>query len=238
MDQTSEHTITFRCPPELEGILPRPIPAVLGLPDWFKELPQKAFSATLRDELFTIKKCPPVIDAMTFGFLMPLACDLKVENGEFTWQRDLPAGIASYSRSPIDFHDGCQVAGTPFFDEDRFIIKFNNFWTIQLPPGYSLLVTHPINRDDLPFSTLCGLVDADSYCDIFVHFPARWRDPSFDGTLPKGTPVAQCMPMKRETWSDRFETITGEAAERLNEIGDAVSRGLGLYRQQFRAPKR
>lgn len=60
MDQTSEHTITFRCPPELEGILPRPIPAVLGLPDWFKELPQKAFSATLRDELFTIKKCPPV----------------------------------------------------------------------------------------------------------------------------------------------------------------------------------
>src|SRR5262249_39415804 len=98
-------------------------------------------------ELFTIKKCPPVIDAMTFGFLMPLACNLKAENANFPWQRDLPAGIASYSRSPIDFHDGCQVAGTPFFDEDRFIIKFNNFWTIQLPPGYSLLVTHPINRD-------------------------------------------------------------------------------------------
>jgi len=160
MDHASQRGITFRCPPELETILPRPIPAVLGLPDWFKALPQKAFSETLRDDLFTMKKCPPVIDAMTFGFLMPLACDLKVENGEFTWQRDLPAGIAKYSRSPIDFHDGCQVAGTPFFDEDRFIIKFNNFWTIELPPGYSLLVTHPINRDDLPFSTLSGLVDA------------------------------------------------------------------------------
>jgi hypothetical protein len=238
MDQATQRSITFRCPPELEPILPRPIPAVLGLPDWFKALPQKAFSETLGDDLFTIKKCPPVIDAMTFGFLMPLACDLKVANGEFTWQRDLPAGIAPYSRSPIDFHDGCQVAGTPFFDEDRFIIKFNNFWTIELPPGYSLLVTHPINRDDLPFSTLSGLVDADLYCDAFVHFPARWRDPNFNGTLPKGTPIAQCIPMKRETWSDRFETITGKAADRLNEVGDAVSRGLGLYRQQFRAPKR
>jgi hypothetical protein len=238
MDQTSQRTITFRCPPELEAILPRPIPAVLGLPDWFKALPQKAFSQTLGDDLLTIKKCPPVIDAMTFGFLMPLACDLKIENGEFSWQRDLPAGIAPYSRSPIDFHDTCQVAGTPFFDEDRFIIKFNNFWTIELPEGYSLLVTHPINRDDLPFSTLTGLVDADLYCDAFVHFPARWRDPNFNGTLPKGTPIAQCIPMKRDNWNEGFETITGEAVDRLHEIGDGMSNARGLYRQRFRAPKR
>jgi hypothetical protein len=126
MDQATQRSITFRCPPELEPILPRPIPAVLGLPDWFKALPQKAFSETLGDDLFTIKKCPPVIDAMTFGFLMPLACDLKVENGEFTWQRDLPAGIAKYSRSPIDFHRqapslscACASAGLAATDRSR-----------------------------------------------------------------------------------------------------------------------
>jgi len=237
-DQADQHRVTFRCPPELEAILPRPIPAVRGLPDWFKALPQKAFSETMRDDVPTIKKCPPVIDAMTTGFLMPLASDLKVENGEFTWERDLPPGISNYSRSPIDFHDGSQVAGTPFFDDDRFIIKFNNFWTIELPPGYSLLVMHPINRDDLPFTTLTGLVDADRYCQAFVHFPARWRDPEFNGTLAKGTPVAQCLPIRRESWADRFETITGEAAERLHEIGNALATGSDLYRREFRAPKR
>ena len=79
---------------------------------------------------------------MTYGFLMPLATDLKVENGEFTWDTGWPGGeFANITRSPIGFHDGSQVDGTPFFDEDQFIIKFNNFWTIQLPPGYSLLVT-------------------------------------------------------------------------------------------------
>src|SRR5262245_7275779 len=148
--------------------MPRPIPAVRGLPDWFKALPMKAPSQPIGDDIYTMKKCPPVIDAMTYGFLMPLACDLSVHDGEFSWDRDVPSGIANYSRSPIDFHDGSQVAGTTFFDEDRFIIKFNNFWTIELPPGYSLLVTHPVNRDDLPFTTLTGLVDVDLYSLSFV----------------------------------------------------------------------
>src|SRR5215470_19336049 len=238
MVEADPRSVVFRCPPELEPILPKPMPAVHGLPDWFKSLPSKAFSETAGDDVLTVKKCPPVIDAMTYGFLMPLVCDLKVENEKFSWDRDVPGGIAAYSRSPIDFHDNGQVAGTPFFDEDRFIIKFNNFWTIELPPGYSLLVTHPINRDDLPFTTLTGLVDADRYCEAFVHFPARWRDPGFNGTLAKGTPVAQCLPIKREVWTDRFETITGEDAERFRELGDMISKSLGVYRRQFRAPKR
>ena len=238
MDHASQRGITFRCPPELETILPRPIPAVLGLPDWFKALPQKAFSETLRDDLFTMKKCPPVIDAMTFGFLMPLACDLKVENGEFTWQRDLPAGIAKYSRSPIDFHDGCQVAGTPFFDEDRFIIKFNNFWTIEAPPGYSILFTHPVNRADLPFTTFTGLVDCDTFHDSPVNFPAHWHDTGFSGVLPKGTPVAQCLPVKRESWSSEFDMLSAEENEEMIKTRNAIGQETDVYRRRFRVQKR
>jgi len=237
MDEADQQSVIFRCPPELDAILPRPVPAVRGLPDWFKALPMKSHNG-ISGEIPTIKKCPPVIDAMTYGFLMGLTCDLTVENGEFSWERDVPGGIANYPRSPIDFHHGSQVAGTPFFDEDRFIIKFNNFWTIELPPGYSLLVTHPINREDLPFTTLTGLVDVDLYSLSFVHFPARWRDPDFNGTLARGTPVAQCLPIRRENWTEQFETITGSMAERFREVGDAVTAGMGLYRQQFRASKR
>jgi hypothetical protein len=43
-------TLTFRCPPGLEAIIPPPIPAVLGLPHWFKALPPKAFNATMGEE--------------------------------------------------------------------------------------------------------------------------------------------------------------------------------------------
>lgn len=201
-------------------------------------MPQRAFSLNLRQDLFTLKKCPPVIDAMTAGFLMPLACDVSVQNGEFSWDRDLPACFSNYSRSPIGFHDPSQVAGSPFFDGDQFIIKFHNFWTIKLPEGYSLLVTHPINRDELPFRTLTGLVDADRYCDLFIEFPARWSNPDFNGTLPKGTPVAQCIPVKRTTWNNAFDVITGDAAARLEATGSSVAGSMGTYRHQFRAPKR
>jgi hypothetical protein len=230
-------TITFRCPPELDAILPRPIPAVQGVPDWFKAMPAKAFSAVMQTERMTVKKCPPFIDAMTYGFLIPLATDLHVENETFTWELDFPSSaITSYARSPLDFHDSAQVIGTPLFDEDAFIIKFNNFWTIETPPGYSLLVTHPVNRHDLPFTTLTGLVDTDLYKDSFINFPAQWRNSKFAGVLPKGTPVAQCLPVKRDLWSSRFDTITGDAVSHVQETTEAET--VGVYRRQFRAQKR
>jgi len=231
--------LKFRCPPGLRNILPRPIPAVLGLPEWFKALPQKAFNPSMGEETPTLKKCPPFIDAMTYGFLIPLAVDLEVRDGEFSWNFELPEGLVSeYSHSPIDFHDPSQAAGTPFFDEDRFIIKFNNFWTIEAPPGYSLLFTHPVNRRDLPFTTLTGLVDCDTFNLSPVHFPARWHDAGFSGVLPKGTPVAQCLPVKREVWNADFDELTAEGFARLIETQDATSHETGVYRRQFRAPKR
>ncbi len=232
-------TITYRCPPELAQVLPRPIPAVLGLPDWFKAMPQKAFSSVLQTEQMTVKKCPPFIDAMTSGFLVPLIADLRVENGTFSWDRDVPSGaLMNYSRSPIDFHDNTQLSGTPFFDEDRFVLKFTNFWTFEVPAGYSLLITHPFNRHDLPFVTLTGLVDADAYRDNFINFPAHWHDFEFTGVLPRGTPVAQCVPMRRDAWTARFECIEGEAVGRLQELSRAVLQETGVYRHRFRAPKR
>jgi hypothetical protein len=232
-------SITFRCPPDLEPILPRPTPALLGLPDWFKALPGSGVSRVMQSEQLTVKKCPPFIDAMTSGFLIPLVTDVKVEDGVFAWDFELPTGaIASHSRSPLDFHEGAQVAGTPFFRDDTVVIKFNNFWTIETPPGYSLLFTHPINRNDLPFMTMTGLIDTDLYKDNFINFPAHWRDLSFRGVLPKGTPIAQCIPVKREMWSARFGTITGDAVVRLQVTAAAVTSERGVYRRQFRAPKR
>ena len=45
MDHDDTMTLIFRCPAELMDILPPPLPAVQGLPDWFKALPHTAFNA-------------------------------------------------------------------------------------------------------------------------------------------------------------------------------------------------
>jgi hypothetical protein len=235
-----EMTLTFRCPRGLEHILPKPIPAVQGLPDWFKALAPRAFNPTMGGQTYTVKKCPPFVDAMTYGFLIPLAADLEVRDGEFSWNFEAPEGVVSdYSySSPIDFHDPSQVAGTPFFDGDQFVIKFNNFWTIEAPSGYSLLFTHPANRADLPFTTLTGMVDCDAFYQNPVNFPARWNKPDFNGVLKKGTPIAQCFPVKRESWAGRFEVFSGEDSAELAESREAILAGADVYRRQFRVAKR
>jgi hypothetical protein len=238
MDKASETTLTFRCPPELEKVLPRPIPAVRGLPDWFKAMPASTYNPTLGSETQTVKKCPPFIDAMTYGYLIPLMADLEVRDGEFTWNFVPEGFVSEFSHSPIGFHDPSQVTGSPFSDDDQFIIKFNSFWTIEAPPGYSLLFTHPVNRTDLPFTTLTGLVDCDAFHHSPVNFPVRWHDPGFNGVLPKGTPVAQCLPIKREVWTERFEVLSTDATGQMIKTRTAISRETGVYRREFRAPKR
>jgi hypothetical protein len=238
-DRDNEMTLVFRCPAELQAILPPPVPAVVGLPDWFKAMPQKAFNLVVQAETDTVKRCPPFIDAMTYGFMIPLACDLKVKDGEFSWDLDLPFNsINNFMRSPISFHDASQVTGTPFHQDDRFVIKFNNFWTVEAPPGYSLLFTHPVNRPDLPFTTLTGLVDCDRYVDTIVHFPAQWHDLNFSGVLPKGTPVAQCIPVKRESWAAKIDTLSADGAQRMRNLTSAMDVESGVYRRKFRAGKR
>ena len=90
--QENPANLIFRCVGELAAILPPPIPAVQGLPEWFKAMPQKSFNTVLQSESQTVKRCPPFIDAMTYGFLIPLACDLIVKNGEFSWDMEIPPG--------------------------------------------------------------------------------------------------------------------------------------------------
>lgn len=235
-DKTEPMTLKFRCPAELEGKLPPPVPASLGIPDWLKAMPAQAFSAvSMRDEE-TVKRCPPFIDAMTSGFLIPLICDLKVDNGSITWESDLPPGGAiEFPRSPIGFHDVSQVLGSPLFEPDRLVIKFHNLWSIEAPAGYSLLFTHPLNRFDLPFTTLSGIIDCDRYHDSRIHFPAHWHDVNFTGVLPRGTPIAQCIPVKRDNWVAATASFTAEEAQRFHETTKAISEEPGFYRRNFRA---
>ncbi|MGJ4998091.1 hypothetical protein ACQR0Z_26960 [Bradyrhizobium sp. HKCCYLS3077] len=236
MSETDALTLKFRCPRELDGLIPPPVPAPMGIPDWVKAMPATAFSQLNQADEQTVKRCPPFIDAMTAGFLIPLVCDLKVEDGGISWDNELPPGGAiDFPRSPVSFHDVSQVTGSPLFEADRFLLKFHNLWTIEAPEGWSLLFTHPLNRFDLPFTTVTGLVDSDRFHDSFVHFPAHWHDMSFRGVLPRGTPVAQCIPVKRQDWAMQTAPFTDEDVAEIHSVRDALKREQGLYRKQFRA---
>lgn len=231
--------VTFRCPPELRDLLPRPIPARRSLPEWLRRMPATAPVADVGGDIRTVKQCPPFVDAMSTGFLMLLPTDLRIEGGAFHWDWDPPPStVGRYTRSPVAFHLIEQASGTPFFAADASAIKFNNFWSIELDPGWSLLVTHPFNRADLPFRTLTGLVDVDLYKDAFIQFPAQWlKGDDYSGVIAKGTPVAQCLPVRRQALDLAFDMLVDDAATRFVETKETVDAEPGVYRRRFRAPR-
>lgn len=231
--------IRFTCPPQYESVLPQPTLAKNNIPDWFKRIPATVDSDILAGaEVRTVKQCPPFIDAMQHGILFPLLADVRVNHGEFSWDWDLPVqGEIRSTRSPIGVHVPQQATGYPGVDTDCFVIKFNNFWTVQLPPGWSMYFTHPVNRTDLPFHTLSGLVDCDQWRDGFVHFPALWSDTEFDGVLKAGTPVAQGWPVKRDELEIEISTMEEEGLSRHQQIQDQLQSERGVYRRNHRADK-
>jgi hypothetical protein len=231
--------IHFRCDPALYGFLPRPKPARETLPEWLRRMPGTAFSESHGQSVRTVKQCPPFVDAMAHGFMMTLPCDVRVSRCEFDWNWSLPAlTVPGHTRSPLSFHTPAQALGAPFHDERRAIVKFNSFWTIELEKGWSLLATHPLNRLDLPFRTLTGLVDCDRFHDVGIFFPALWVDADYVGILPAGTPVAQCVPVSREAIEFDCAPFSREGAVRYSVTGAAIKAEPGYYRKNCRAPKR
>jgi hypothetical protein len=228
--------ITFRCDPALIDVLPRPVPARDALPDWLRRMRRTALSEAHGQELRTVKQCPPFVDAMTHGFVIPLPCDVHVAGGRLSWNWDLPPlASAFHPRAPLSFHVPAQLEGSPFHRSDRMIVKFNSFWTVELEPGWSLFAMHPANRVDLPFRLLTGLVDADRFTDVGILFPAEWLEPDFAGQLPRGTPVAHCFPVPRQPLALVHEAMDAAAVARYDETARALLSGPGVYRKRFRA---
>ncbi len=70
--------VIFRCDPALLDRLERPVPARAALPAWLRSMPAEAFSAVHDADVRTVKQCPPFVDAMSHGFVIPLPCDVTV----------------------------------------------------------------------------------------------------------------------------------------------------------------
>lgn len=228
--------VVFRCDDALLGRLPRPVAAAEALPDWLRAMPRTAASDMHPDAVRTVKQCPPFVDAMAHGFVIPLPCDVVVRGGTLSWDWDVPPlAAAHHPRAPVSFHAPAQVSGTPFFAEDQVVVKFNSFWTVTLEPGWSLFATHPVNRADLPFRLLSGLVEADRFNAVGLLFPGVWLDPAFEGTLPRGTPVAQCFPVPRARLELVHEGFGEDAARRYDALAGALLTTPGVYRKRFRS---
>jgi hypothetical protein len=172
-----------------------PKPASEHLPEWYKQMDsykdKKRKPNGSGGPTQTVKKCIPVFDAITSGYIITTPVDIYVSlnNGmQFFQWADMNA---------VSFNSLVEAPTHPLkkpFDYPKFLSP----WGIKTPKGYSCLFTQPMHRESV-FTILSGIVDTDQFTAP-VNFPFVINDPNFEGLIPKGTPMAQVIPFKRDSW--------------------------------------
>lgn len=218
-----------------------PVPAVSMVPEWYKGLSLYGNTNSEKNlnpnnhagtdgTLVATKKCIPFFDAMTSGYYYLLEDDLYVnqnEDGvpELSWKGEVML---------LDKRPTLEVPIPGDCHPIHYGIRMN--WFYRTPPGYSVLVTHPMNRYDLPFYTLSGIVDSDIWgLPVFFSFFVKRN---FIGVIPKGTPVMQFFPFKRDPWELKVDNSKETIEEEDFKAEKRRTMVTGYYKKDVWQKKR
>lgn len=204
-----------------EEYIPMPNPAKVLIPDWYKKIPNSNINKTGLDYRgkiadIGVKACVPFLDSFCLGYIQCTWRDISVlkgENGELSvsfggfTDRDFPI---LHKRDKI----AIKIDKNTFY-EGEFV--WHVPWMFKTPQNYSSLVIHPLNRTDLPFYTLSGAIDSDSYHPMIYGNLPFYIKKDFEGLIPKGTPMYQIIPFKRDPW-ESFSSKYDEASSLKQEI--------------------
>lgn len=210
-----------------------PSPAKKYIPDWFKSTNFIKVNNSEDVQRLNFKHCMPFTDAFLTGYIIETPIDIAVER--------VPG-----SSPKISFKEDQQILGVrdkknagnikiPDYCYDIHFI-FRHTMHAKTPKGYSLLMTHPLNRLDLPFVALSGIVDADAQTLRPGSYPVFLRK-DFEGIIPKGTPIIQVIPIKRESWSSSIdESLLKSWPKAIYEVLSVFSgwyKNTGWFRKDY-----
>jgi hypothetical protein len=210
-----------------------PKPSTASIPEWYKEMPSymggEKKPTGEGSTSGTIKRCMPVFDAIVGGYILYTYTDVWVS------QKDGMPWYEWPSFGPIQWHPVEQAPDHPNRNGHQATYpKWINPWAIQTPPGYSTLFVQPMHRESV-FTILPGVVDTDQY-NAPVNFPFVLNNVNYEGLIPAGTPMAQVIPFKRESWE--MSIGTQEDFDKQNKTTIRLrTRFFDSYKSQFRQPK-
>jgi hypothetical protein len=212
-----------------------PVPAKKSLPDWYKNHPTytTGLGREVRpsgDGIGTIKKCLAVFDSMTAGYIIKTPLDVNVVKTENGIEFQQAAADLNY----LTFHRAKQAQNYPNAHNSD-IPKFVSPWGIKTPKGYSCLFIPPCHHNNV-VNILPAIIDTDQL-HLPVEFPFLLSNPNFTGIIPKGTPIAQVIPFKRDSWEHKISN-SKEDHKLLDKLGfQHASIFFDKYKKLWWSPK-
>lgn len=197
------------------------------IPEWYKKtdrfIGKKQIIGGVTDGAKTIKLCVPFLDTLVSGYTVELWQDVQVVIDNFGTQVMLWGGEPDVAEKRPDAIQG-NLPIPNGYSEQAFAWKFP--FAIKTPKGYSVLMSHPMNRYDLPFITLSGIVDSDITMSP-GNLPFFLKE-GFEGMIPKGTPIVQIFPYKRDSWESKEDKSISEEAEKQRLL--TLRSAFGYYK--------
>jgi hypothetical protein len=196
-------TIIFTDSHNPDGVLDKPKPALDYIPEWYKKAkpylsPDGKKAPTLDGTpAATIKRCMPIFDMMTAGYIIETPYDIYIrqtpEGPYFQWSK----------QDAIIFQVMDQFQNHPYSRDINYAVRINIPWSIKTPKGWSIMVLEPQHQEIGPIECVSGIVDTDNYSIPFNMF-LKLRDAKFEGMIPAGTPLVQVIPFKRDAWNSKL----------------------------------
>jgi hypothetical protein len=206
------------------------VPAKNHIPNWYKKIPQfknNTFFSFKGGVEKTVKTCFPFLDTLTTGYMIVLPYDIYIKKDE----NNNPAIVV-----PLAIPQGPRIRPNVAhenlipFKHYPFEFTWNHYVSYTFPKGYSFLLTHPLNRHDLPFTTLSGIVDGGIKMDPNGNIPFYLKE-NFEGIIEQGTPIAQLIPFRQENW----KSIKTEGLAMEGKLHDLMAQSVfkGWYKNNF-----
>jgi hypothetical protein len=138
---------------------------------------------------------------LSSGYILSTPCDIEIKKQDGVYSvsvdKDFSSGVNVKSGSFSFIRGVADGFPTPVGHSPVHFV-WNTNWFPEVPDGYIALFTHPINRFDLPFTTISGIVDCSGYINGGA-IPFFIRE-DFEGLIKAGTPFLQIIPFKNEQW--------------------------------------
>lgn len=135
----------------------------------------------------------------------------------------------------VDEHNVAQIGGKSphkkLYPLSDHTMKFRNPWVIETSKGWSVHIKNPPNRFENLLELYEGVVDTDEYLSN-INLPFFWKGTEVgEFLIPKGTPIAQVIPFKREKCDLRVGKIDTEQRDRIQaRLGTRIT---DVYKQEF-----
>lgn len=162
-------------------------------------------------DALTIKHCIPFRDSLFSGYIQESWQDIRFDVNPETDKLSY-----SFPTMPpiIDHRQHASMPVGPELHSTELTVLVP--WMPSTPPGWSVIITQPFNRPELPFYTPTGIVDTDHLNNTtgVGNFPVYLRKDA-PNIIKSGTPLYQIIPFKREDWTSETALYDRDAHKKM-----------------------